>query len=342
MEPVLPTSAPPAPLRRTRGGRKTRKRRRRRQGRGWKGSVRRQALCARERLEVVGLQLLTGLARRVPLERSQRFAAAWGPRVFDLGGRRTGFALENLRVAYPDLREEERRAIGRASYVHTALDFIDWARSLEWGPEEILARVEVHGIEHAQRVLERGRGGFALSLHMGSFELSVKAAPLLGLPVTAIGRHTGNPHVYERVVAERIRTGAEYVDRLHGARPILRALRANRLVAVLNDQYARDKRVLAPLFGARCYTGVGIATLALRVDAPVFTFHTWRDAPDHHQLVIGPPIETPRTGDRQKDILEATARYNEALEAIIRQHPEQWIWAHRRFRHSPDLPGLNY
>jgi KDO2-lipid IV(A) lauroyltransferase len=59
-------------------------------------------------------------------------------------------------------------------------------------------------------------------------------------------------------------------------------------------------------------------------------------------MVIRPPLESPDTGDRRKDAEILTARANEALGEIIRAHPEQWMWSHRRFRHSPDLPGDPY
>ena len=42
------------------------------------------------------------------------------------------------------------------------------------------------------------------------------------------------------------------------------------------------------------------------------------------------------------DIEAVTGQCNAALEAIIRQYPEQWLWSNRRFRHSPDLVGDGY
>ncbi len=67
-----------------------------------------------------------------------------------------------------------------------------------------------------------------------------------------------------------------------------------------------------------------------------------RVAPDRHRVVFLPALEAPATGDRKRDIEQATARYNAVLERLIREHPEQWMWAHRRFRHSPDLPDPTY
>ena len=59
-------------------------------------------------------------------------------------------------------------------------------------------------------------------------------------------------------------------------------------------------------------------------------------------MVIRPPLETPNTGDVRKDAELLTARVNDAYGEIIRAHPEQWMWSHRRFRHSPDLPDDPY
>ena len=112
---------------------------------------------------------------------------------------------------------------------------------------------------------------------------------------------------------------------------------------VLNDQYSsRARGVFVPLFGVRCSTSIGVATLALRTGAPVVPAYVVRDGPDHHTITFLPPLEMEVSGDREGDIEAATARYNRALEEIIRRHPEQWMWAHRRFRHSPDLKGDPY
>jgi KDO2-lipid IV(A) lauroyltransferase len=124
---------------------------------------------------------------------------------------------------------------------------------------------------------------------------------------------------------------------------MLRALRKNRVVVALNDQYKRrSKGTFVPFFGVRASTSPGPALIALRAGAPILPAACVRIGPDRHRLVIRPPLEVPDTGDRRKDVDLYTARGNAALEAFIREHPEQWMWSHRRFRHSPDLPGDPY
>jgi KDO2-lipid IV(A) lauroyltransferase len=270
---------------------------------------------------------------------AERAARCW----FDLGGRRVGFALTNLRVAFPELDEARRRELGRQSYVNFAWNLVEWARSLDWGPDELRARVAFDGLEHARAALEAGRGALVMSLHMGNFELAVRAAPLLGVPVSATGRPMANPHLWSRVVRGRAATGAELIDVRGGAPEMLRALRANRMVAVMIDQYARRTRaVQVPLFGVRCPTSAGIATLALRSGAPVLPFYVVREGPERHRATLLPPVEMPDTGDRRADIETGTARCNAVIESLIRKHPEQWWWAHRRFRNSPDRADIEY
>ncbi len=49
-------------------------------------------------------------------------------------------------------------------------------------------------------------------------------------------------------------------------------------------------------------------------------------------------VEAPaRSADGGATIVGATAHYNRTLEAAILEHPTQWMWSHRRFRHSPDI-----
>ena len=61
-----------------------------------------------------------------------------------------------------------------------------------------------------------------------------------------------------------------------------------------------------------------------------------------HRGVLLPPLELESSGEPRKDVELATAQMNRVLEAMIRQHPDQWMWGHRRFRHSPDLAGEPY
>ncbi|HXZ84207.1 MAG TPA: lysophospholipid acyltransferase family protein [Myxococcota bacterium] len=300
-------------------------------------------LRPREIAEYAAFRAAVAALRAVPLPTAQALAARAARALFARGGKRVEYVLANLRIAFPERSEQERRAIGRESYVHLAWNLLDVARGRDWGPEDIRARVEMEGKEIADAVLGAGKSAVCLSLHLGNFELLVRAVPLFGIPLGVIGRPLGNRLLREEIVRQRTSTGVELLLHRNVLPQMLRMIHKGRVVAVLNDQYARRSRgVFVPLFGVRASTSLGPAVLALRTGAPVVPAYSTRIGPDRHRLVVRPPIETPDTGDRRKDAELLTARCNAAMEEIIRAHPEQWMWSHRRFRHSPDLPGDPY
>jgi KDO2-lipid IV(A) lauroyltransferase len=284
-----------------------------------------------------------GVVRGLPEPAARRLTTAVARLLFARGGRRQEAALANLSVAYPELPAERRREIARESWVQAAWAMLDAARARRWSDHELGRRVRFENLELIEKALARGRGALILTLHFGSIELALMTAPLRGVPLTVVGRPLPNPWIRRHMAEQRTRTGARLLEHEAVATRVLKALREGRCVAFLNDQYARRRGgILAPLFGARCYTAPGVALLALRSGAPVLPFYTLREAPDRHRCVVLPELELPRTGDVRADVARATARMNQALEEIIRSHPEQWLWAHRRFRRSPDLPADFY
>lgn len=292
----------------------------------------------RELAEYAAFRSALAALRALPLPQAQAIAAAGARRSFDLGGKRVGYVLANLRIAFPELPEAERRAIGRESYVHFAWQLIDVARGARWGPAELLERVEIEGREHVDAALAKGHGVLGLTLHLGSFEVSMRITPAIGLPITVIGRPLTNRLLRRDMQAQRTSTGAELLLHRNVAPQMLRALHKGRVVVALNDQYKRRSQgVFVPFFGVRVSTSPGPALIALRAGAPIVPAACVRIGPDRHRLVIRPPLEVPNTGDRRQDVEILTARGNAALEEFVRAHPEQWMWSHRRFRHSPDL-----
>ena len=297
----------------------------------------------RELAEYAAFKGAVAALRSLPLPLAQSAGARLAGALFDFGGKRIDYVLANLRVAYPDLSEAARRAIGRASYVNLAWMLIDVARGAHWTADDVRSRVEVVGLEHGHAALAKGAGVVAVTLHLGSFELAMRAMPTAGIPITVIGRPLGNRLLRDEIKRQRESTGSELLAHRNILPELLRTLRKGRAVVALNDQYARRSRgVFVPFLGARASTSLGPALMAVRTGAPMVTAFVSRLGPDRHRLTILPALETPDTGDRRKDAELLTARSNAALEEIIRAHPEQWMWSHRRFRHSPDLPGDPY
>jgi KDO2-lipid IV(A) lauroyltransferase len=89
--------------------------------------------------------------------------------------------------------------------------------------------------------------------------------------------------------------------------------------------------VWADFFGKKAPTTPGLAVLALKTEAPVVPVFMVRDGFQKHRLIIKEPLELIRTGDFEKDVAANTQLFNQTLESMVRQYPDQWFWIHRRW-----------
>jgi KDO2-lipid IV(A) lauroyltransferase len=110
------------------------------------------------------------------------------------------------------------------------------------------------------------------------------------------------------------------------AREILRVLRRNEVLAFLVDRPTHLESAGVPVrfFGAWTRVPSGAATLALRTGASLIAACVVR-AGRGYEVHISAPVEVERTGNLQADIQALTQQVMAALEAFIRQYPDQWF-----------------
>jgi len=179
--------------------------------------------------------------------------------------------------------------------------------------------------------LQRGRGVLFATAHLGNWELSAYAHALLAAPMDIVVRPLDNPLLDALVERRRSLSGNRIIGKQEYARAILKALAANRAVGILVDQNsAADAGVFVDFFGAKACAGVGFVKLAARSGAVVIPgFAVWEETEKRYVLRFRPPVEI--TGDAVRD----TQAVQTEIERAIRQHPDQWLWIHRRWKTRP-------
>jgi KDO2-lipid IV(A) lauroyltransferase len=251
--------------------------------------------------------------------------------------RRTREALANLKLVFPERSEAERSAIWRSSCAELGRCAVEWARLPGLATEVLRDRVEVVGLEHLAKAAELGRGALAITAHYGNFEYipAVVRACLPGVHVSVVGRTMPTAGMQDMIERRRVRGGGAVIPQ--DARAILRALREGTVIGILIDHYTRARRggALVPFLGIPAWTTTGPALLARRTGAAVVPLHIHRTHDGRHRIEVEPALELPQTGDRERDVVTATARMNEVVGRWIREDPVPWTWSHRRFRHSP-------
>jgi KDO2-lipid IV(A) lauroyltransferase len=202
---------------------------------------------------------------------------------------------------------------------------------------EILAQLQIEGIEHLRAMMERHGRALLLTAHLGNWELLPVACGLTDYRLSVVLRPLDAPWLDRMVMRLREKTGVELIDKRAALRPVLRALAGGRMVGILLDQNAaRREGVFVPFFGRDASTSKSMAVLALRTGIPIVPAFIRRERWGAHRVVVRPAIPLPDPpGALEPAIVALTARCAEVIEAAIRETPEQWLWIHDRWRTRP-------
>lgn len=180
--------------------------------------------------------------------------------------------------------------------------------------------------------LSSGRGVLCVTGHIGNWEL-LAAYCAKFFPTAVIAKRIYFEKFDREVVKRRRRLGLEVIYQEEGLRPVVAALRSGRVVGILADQDIPEVAgVFVDFLGREAYTPVAPAALVLGSGTPLFAVCVERLDGGSHKIHISGPVEHPDTGNRDRDRLELTRRWSRILCEFIREHPEQWVWFHRRWR----------
>jgi KDO2-lipid IV(A) lauroyltransferase len=247
-------------------------------------------------------------------------------------------ANRNLAMALPELSAARQKEIVDGVFRSIARVLVAFAKFPAIGRDTVEQWIRCEGLEHVEAALQRGRGVLFATAHLGNWELSAYAHALLAAPMDIVVRPLDNPRLDALVERRRGLSGNSIIGKQEYARAILKALAANRAVGILVDQNsAADAGVFVDFFGVKACAGVGFAKLAARSGAAVIPgFAVWEESEKRYVLRFCPPVEI--TGDAARD----TQAVQSEIERAVRQHPDQWLWIHRRWKTRPAGEGGIY
>ncbi|MGH9746617.1 MAG: lysophospholipid acyltransferase family protein [Candidatus Acidiferrales bacterium] len=246
-------------------------------------------------------------------------------------------ALFNLQLAFPDSSEAQRAEIVRGMIRQIGWMAGEFSQFPKYTPENIARIVEIDGAEHFAEAQRRGKGVLFLTGHMSAWELAPFAHALYGHPLHFLVRPVSNPRVDALINRYRCLSGNRPIEKNRSARAILKILAEGGTVGILADtNTALEEGVFANFFGIPASTTSGLARITLRTDAAVIPgFLAWDAARKMYRLQFSPALKQARTGDEDADVRENTARFTAVIEAYVREHPDQWLWVHKRWKTRP-------
>jgi KDO2-lipid IV(A) lauroyltransferase len=308
-------------------------------------SLRRRARRAERRIKLAGdffLGMLTvavlRVLRLVPRKPMSDFAAAFlrlvGPRFKE---HRIG--RENLVAAFPEKSTDEIERILRGIWDNlgrVAAEFSHIDRLQMFFPPQNEAG-DIHYTlatdERFQRLRRDGKPALIFAAHLANWELPAFVAQKFDLDATVLYRPLNIGSASDAMIRMRAGSMGNLVPTGLDAPPkLMRILGAGGHVAMLVDQYFVNG-VDVMFFGRRCKANPFIARLARHIDCPIHGTRVVR-LPDGHRFRVdlSEAIAAPRDPDGKIDVRATMQAITSVIEGWVREHPEQWLWLHRRWR----------
>ena len=266
--------------------------------------------------------------------------------ILDIRHRRVG--LRNLRRVYPELTPRQLRLRLRRVYDHLGKVMVEMVRAprmfgsiADSRPGSVTASrvnryLELRNFEKVAEVCQNGRGAIFVTAHIGNWELTGAAMALLGLPLHSIARTMDNPLLDRHFTRLREIRGQKVLKKHGSIRGVLSLLKSGQRLGIIVDQNAPVDNVFVDFLGMKAAVTRGVASLALKTGCAILPGYSYRASNSHrHVVVAGDPIEIPEDGSHEEKIRKITEQYTAVLEGWIREHPEQWLWIHNRWKTRP-------
>jgi Kdo2-lipid IVA lauroyltransferase/acyltransferase len=286
-------------------------------------------------ISALAVMVLKAIARFDP-DRVANFAAAFlrtvGPW---LPEHRVG--RDNLRAAFPKKSPAEIEAIlhgvwdnlGRVAAEFAHLDSL-WDYQLDRPASRI--EFSTRDMEIFQQLRDDGRPAFVFAAHLANWELPALAGQVNGLDSTVVYRLPNLGGIAQAIVSTRAgHMGTQIAGGPDAPFKIARALEAGSHVGMLVDQHY-GKGVDVIFFGRRCKANPMLARLAQHFDCPIHGVRVVRLGGRRFRGELTEALKVPRDPDGRVNIERTMQAITSVVEQWVREHPEQWLWLHRRWR----------
>ena len=251
---------------------------------------------------------------------------------------RRHIVMVNLGLCFPELDPAARERLARAHFRALGRSLLERGL-LWWASEARLKRlIRLEGAERLRALLDTGRPVIMLAPHFLGLDMGGSRVAMEFDSVSIYARQKNR--VFDRWLFHgRSRFGNQLLlSRQDGVRGTVKAMKAGRPFYYLPDMdYGRKDAIFVPFFGVPAATVTALPELMRDSGAVALPAWMQRQADGRYRLVVEAQWQGWPTGDAAAD----AARYMAELEAVVRRHPAQYLWVHRRFKtRPPGEPGL--
>ena len=274
------------------------------------------------------------LTARLPLPVARGLGRGLARLAYYLIPRLRKVGLANLDLAYGNtLSRPEKTRILKDAVKNVGIVAAEFTRIPILAGSDIARLVQFDGLEH----LDRSEGSLMVGAHLGNWEWMAPALASQGFLVAGVVRPLDHPAL--NAFVDRLRRSGHVatVPKTNAVAEVVQLLRKGYVVGLLVDQSPRENAAPVRFFGRETWGTVGAALASARTRLPVHVIAMLRQPNGSYLLRVSPEIPMARSGDLRADLVQNAQRCQDAVEALVRACPGQWLWFHRRWKARPRL-----
>ena len=288
--------------------------------------------------QYLALRASCALLEPYPPDQSIQTARAFASVYARCSKRRVERARTNIARCFPELPRDETERIAVESMRHMfelfLVDAVVMPKMVhEWSWQRYAT---LSDFGEALDLLLGDEPCIFLTGHVGNWEFLGYFLALIGFRMTALARPLDNPLVYEWLLKTRESSGLRVLTKWGATDELQQIVQRGGKIAFIADQNAGDDGLFIPFFNRLASSYKSIGLLAMRYRIPIVAGMARRVGHRFRFDVSAMDIIRPKDWESQEDPLYyITARYNRAIERMIRAAPEQYLWVHRRWKSRP-------
>jgi KDO2-lipid IV(A) lauroyltransferase len=283
----------------------------------------------RYRLEYVGFLVLKKIFLCFSEKKRFKLAEILANFGYMIIKKRRIIALANLKLAFPNMPEDERIRIAKKSYQIMAKGFLSslWIKEYLSNPQNI----KIINKEICDAAYNKNKGVICALMHTGNVDMACRAGAEYPTPTVVVAKRQKNPYINSFIM--------EFREKLLGMKVVLKnKYITKKLIEFLKKGYAigllcdhRDKGTEVNFFGTMTIAPTGAVSLALKYDVPLIFVYTFLNDDNSCTINMQEEIELVKTGNFKEDVHTNVQNMICKMEKVISEHPEQWMWFHDRW-----------
>jgi len=241
----------------------------------------------------------------------------------------------NLDIAFGNsLSNREKKEIGIQSFMNLLDTTLGIIKRDRMSKEEVIKNVSFEGEKIIKEYKNSNKNFILITGHQGNWELLSQTIVIkFGLKLVAVGRKLDSDLMDRLLKENREQFNVEMVYKKGAMKGCIRALSKGKAVGILVDQSLKLSQSITVNFFGRPATHTPLASILSRkfsIDL-IPAFISTDDYKNYHVKIYN-PIKTIKTDNQEDDLAKLTQAQANIMEQVIREHPKQWFWMHKRWK----------